>query len=1437
MTINKCFKHLQLLFCSFCCAFLLILYFCPTALALPSKLSDVKQSIETPNIKKKINTIAFSPDGNTLAIGATDPQIVLLDVATGQERRTLPGHLSFPVTGIAFSPDGKTLVSVGKDSVIRKWDVETGKQLQVLQGHEHPNRTVAVSLNGKLMASAGEDTVVLLWDVANNKRRRALQGHKDFVNSVAFSPDGRTLASGSEDARIILWNTATGKERRTLLGHAAAVTVVSISRDGKTLASASRDSTVRLWDVATGHQRRVLRGHTKPIRTISFSPDGKVLSSAGDDNRIILWDVASGQPLQKMQGRPSPVRTASFSPDGNTLSTGGENNQITLFDVKTGQQRQKIEIPTRVMEKPTTLSPATPKWVAPSFSDPGPGGPILVITSSSSTNRFGNYYTEILRNEGLNVFSVSDISSVSSSTLANYDVVILTEMALTSAQVTTLSNWVTDGGHLIAMRPDKALGNLLGLTSAGNNQVLDNGYLLIDASKAPGNGIVDQTIQFHGQADLYTLNGASSLATLYTSPTNPTSNYPAVTIWSVGSNGGQAAAFTYDLAQSIVYTRQGNPAWAAQERDGCAPIRSDDMFYGGPVPNPTNCQSISSSELDWANLDKVAIPQADEQQHLLANVILTVNTSKKPLPRFWYFPRGKKAVVLMTGDDHGFGTTATVSRFDEFKASGPADCSPQKVENWECIRGTSYIFLNDTVTNSLTNSKAADYNSEGFEISLHLNTNCLDYSPTSLEQAYTSQLNDFKAKYPSLPAPSTERHHCVVWSDWATGAQVELSKGIRLDTSYYYWPPSWVTNRPGFFTGSGMPMRFANKDDGTIIDVYEANTQMTDESGQTYPFTIDSLLDRALGAEGYYGVFDINAHTDTGYSNSQQDATNVVNSAKARGVPVVSARQLLTWLDGRNSSSFGSIAWNTSNKTLSFTITKGTGANGLQAMLPNRSGNLILSSITRNGSPVSYTTATTGINNATYYAIKGIEYAFFPGDAGSYIATYISDTAAPTASSKTPDNAATNINVGTGVKITFGEAIDPATVNTNTFELRNAANAIVSATVTYDAATRTATLKPNASLAYNTTYSATVKGGTVNPQVKDWAGNAFAANLVWSFTTASPTCSQQPCSIWSNSTTPANPSVDDPNAVELGVKFRSEVDGFITGIRFYKGSSNTGMHIGTLWSSSGQQLARATFSNETASGWQQVTFDSAIAITANTDYIASYHTDTGNYAADNNFFATAGVDTPPLHALQEGVNNGNGVYAYSATPTFPTSTFRSTNYWVDVVFTTESAPSVLSLWSNTTTPSVLEDADDQPVELGVKFRSDINGVIQGIRFYKGSSNTGTHIGTLWSNTGQKLAQAAFSNETASGWQQVNFATPVAITANTVYVASYHTPVGHYSVNENYFANKGVDIPPLHALQDGVSGSNGVHVYSSTPAFPTASFASSNYWVDIVFAAT
>ncbi|MBW4589165.1 DUF4082 domain-containing protein [Aetokthonos hydrillicola Thurmond2011] len=160
-----------------------------------------------------------------------------------------------------------------------------------------------------------------------------------------------------------------------------------------------------------------------------------------------------------------------------------------------------------------------------------------------------------------------------------------------------------------------------------------------------------------------------------------------------------------------------------------------------------------------------------------------------------------------------------------------------------------------------------------------------------------------------------------------------------------------------------------------------------------------------------------------------------------------------------------------------------------------------------------------------------------------------------------------------------------------------------------------------------------------------------------------------------------------------------------------------------------------------------------------------------------------------------------------------------------------------SIWNSTATPTVVADPDTAATELGVKFRSDINGYIKSIRFYKSITNTGTHTGTLWNSSGTKLASATFTNETASGWQQVNFTTPVAITANTTYIASYHTNVGHYSADEGYFANSGVDNAPLHALSNGTSGGNGVYHYGSTSAFPSSTYNSSNYWVDVVFSTT
>jgi len=157
-----------------------------------------------------------------------------------------------------------------------------------------------------------------------------------------------------------------------------------------------------------------------------------------------------------------------------------------------------------------------------------------------------------------------------------------------------------------------------------------------------------------------------------------------------------------------------------------------------------------------------------------------------------------------------------------------------------------------------------------------------------------------------------------------------------------------------------------------------------------------------------------------------------------------------------------------------------------------------------------------------------------------------------------------------------------------------------------------------------------------------------------------------------------------------------------------------------------------------------------------------------------------------------------------------------------------------SIWMNFDVPENFGN-DASPIELGVKFRPQVDGKVTGIRFYKASTNTGPHVASLWKTDGTLLAQATFSNETASGWQQVNFSAPVPITAGTTYVASYHASNGHYADDVGYFANSGVDRGTLHALRSGVDGPNGVYSYSPTSVMPTNAFQSSNYWVDVVFA--
>ncbi|MEZ0292716.1 MAG: DUF4082 domain-containing protein [Solirubrobacteraceae bacterium] len=476
---------------------------------------------------------------------------------------------------------------------------------------------------------------------------------------------------------------------------------------------------------------------------------------------------------------------------------------------------------------------------------------------------------------------------------------------------------------------------------------------------------------------------------------------------------------------------------------------------------------------------------------------------------------------------------------------------------------------------------------------------------------------------------------------------------------------------------------------------------------------------------------------------------------------------------------------------------------------------------------------------------------------------------------------------------------------------------------------------------------------TIRSRAVDDSGNLESPGIGATVTAGSgnSTC---PCSIWGPTATPSKPAeTTDTVPIEVGTRFRSSTAGRISGIRFYKGSTNTGTHVGHLWSRTGTLLATATFTNESASGWQEVRFGTPVDIAADTTYVGSYHAPRGNYASNVDYFTLAGVDNGPLRALADGEDaGGNGVYAYGASGSFPNATWRSENYWVDVVFengtaapdttpptitgvtpargaaniatgvnvtaqfsealtaTTVNTTSVVltdaagavvpaavgydagtrtatldptaalaggatyrvtvkggsagvkdlagnalatddtwtfttraasssgcpcSIWPGTAVPQkAAETTDNAAVEIGTRFRSDTDGFVTGIRFYKGATNTGTHTGHLWSNTGQLLATVTFTGESASGWQEASLGAPVAITANTLYVVSYHAPNGNYATTDQQFLTAGVDNAPLHAIRNGDGGGNGVYGYGPSGTFPNGTYRSEGYWVDVAF---
>ncbi|MCS6846592.1 MAG: PKD domain-containing protein [Anaerolineae bacterium] len=567
----------------------------------------------------------------------------------------------------------------------------------------------------------------------------------------------------------------------------------------------------------------------------------------------------------------------------------------------------------------------------------------------------------------MNAFDVIALGSLAAGDLSGRDVVILAETALSDAQAALFSTYVQNGGRLVATRPDAKLAGVFGL--AGSPTTRQGGYLRISAPELLAAGLATETMQIHGAIDLYNLQGGSAIAYVHNSAAlSSATNHPAVVSNTFGS--GQAVAFTYDLARNVAYIRQGNPALANVDVDGNG-FQTTDLFQAAPGGTP------------WLDVTRIPVPQADEQQRLFAALVRRLVSPSRPLPQWWYFPGKAKSVLLLTADT----------------AANPIEYFRDYANYIAAKGGKSSFFLNfNELTLADLNAMRAQEHEFGIHPPAQFNDPTGVYPITNLSQGFAVFTNYFLARFGSQPMPM-HRTMGLAWEGWTGGAEIAATYGYKMDFSYAHrgawmrlpdgrWPR-------GYITGSGLPMRFVRAD-GVMLPVYQQPTQLSDMQlfwsipGSVEQHSMSTVLDlvqRQLDASIQRDYAALTAMTQLDYSN-YGDVRYVFESlldyARQRGVPNLSAMEWLNFIEARRAARFTDITWNEATATLSFKVSVTTTPRvTLTALIPTIYNNRSLQSVTVDGAPVAFSVD----------LVKAEDFAFVSMPAGNrdIIARYVVD--------------------------------------------------------------------------------------------------------------------------------------------------------------------------------------------------------------------------------------------------------------------------------------------------------------------------------------------------------------------------------------------------------------------------------------------------------------